>query len=161
MDSLPISSCATLSTLGRDLALTIQKLHPIFCYIVDSHNQFTWVSLHDCTSPDPAEWIFLLMVTWRTEAGEDTAALHKHENNDLRLEELYARAEHLAYPFRDMLRAVPRGTKVWYSSPMKYWATKPWDSRGGRVTLAGDAAHSMTFRKSFFLCCCWSAEALS
>lgn len=26
---------------------------------------------------------------------------------------------------------------------MKYWIPKPWDNKGGRVTLAGDAAHPM------------------
>lgn len=40
---------------------------------------------------------------------------------------------------------MPREVQISYD-PLGCWAppTTPWDTRGGRVTLAGDAAHSMT-----------------
>lgn len=87
----------------------------------------------------------MFVVSWPAESDADHAALTA--DNDLLLDSIYARAEPLARPFRDMLRAIPRGTKAWYTPRMSYWPTRPWDNRGGRVTLAGDAAHSMTFRE--------------
>ena len=31
---------------------------------------------------------------------------------------------------------------------IKIWMPTPWDNHGGQVTLAGDAAHSISFRMS-------------
>lgn len=50
-------------------------------------------------------------------------------------------------PFKECFLTTPEGTKVWHNR-LSYWPTKPWDSKGGLVTLAGDSAHPMTFRKS-------------
>jgi hypothetical protein len=64
-----------------------------------------------------------------------------------------ARAQHLAYPFKESVTTIPRGTPCWHAR-LTYWPTKPWDGKGGLVTLAGDAAHSMTFRKFTTICAC-------
>jgi hypothetical protein len=45
---------------------------------------------------------------------------------------------------------MPNNTKVTYDK-MAYWVPVPWDNHEGRVTLAGDAAHPMTPRKSFIV----------
>jgi 2-polyprenyl-6-methoxyphenol hydroxylase-like FAD-dependent oxidoreductase len=93
----------------------------------------------------------MIMVTWNIDETEDHAALAR--DGDLLLDKVRAMAEPLAYPFKAMVRDIPRGTKTWYRNRMSYWPTTPWDSRGGRVTLTGDAAHAMTFRKSQVLTC--------
>lgn len=51
-------------------------------------------------------------------------------------------------PFRSAIAWMPEGT---YISPDRYgtWETQPWNHRGGKVLIAGDAAHSMTARKCF------------
>jgi 2-polyprenyl-6-methoxyphenol hydroxylase-like FAD-dependent oxidoreductase len=43
---------------------------------------------------------------------------------------------------------VPEGTEV-TSNNLSYWVPVHWDDRSGRVTLVGDAAHPMIFRKCF------------
>ncbi|KAL2257536.1 hypothetical protein VTK26DRAFT_9515 [Humicola hyalothermophila] len=144
MQQVPTSCCVTLSTIGRDLALAARNIHPMFCYVIDAANQFTWVSLHDCTAPEPAEWVFLLLVSWpavvvdgpeaareRVGEAEDADALCRPENNDRLVDMLHARSRHLMSPFGDMLRAVPRGTK---------------SGRAGSL-WPGDAAHAMTFHR--------------
>lgn len=49
-------------------------------------------------------------------------------------------------PLRDVFQSAvewtPCDSSV-YISEMKYWIPTPWDNLGGRVTLAGDAAHPM------------------
>lgn len=41
---------------------------------------------------------------------------------------------------------MPDDTNITYDR-MAYWVPVSWDSRDGRITLAGDAAHPMTPRK--------------
>jgi 2-polyprenyl-6-methoxyphenol hydroxylase-like FAD-dependent oxidoreductase len=149
LHDIPISSFCTIAPLGRDLALAMRRLHPTYATTLDPSGQMTWLGIHDCASPDPAQWLFMVLVTWRLDEARDPPALAT--DNDLLLDRVRALAEPLADPFRAAVHAVPRGTRAWYSRRLKYWPTRPWDSCGGRVTLAGDAAHAMTFRESFLL----------
>lgn len=59
---------------------------------------------------------------------------------------MYERGKTFGSPFKEVFATIPEGTRVWHNR-LGYWPTKPWDSRGGLVTLAGDAAHPMTFRE--------------
>lgn len=60
-----------------------------------------------------------------------------------RLENMKQRASHFAEPFRSAILAVPGDTPV-IEIKLGDWPCLEWDNRGGRVTLAGDAAHAMT-----------------
>jgi 2-polyprenyl-6-methoxyphenol hydroxylase-like FAD-dependent oxidoreductase len=48
----------------------------------------------------------------------------------------------LAEHFQSQIDWTPDGSTC-YIDEMKYWVSEPFDNRGGRVTLAGDAAHPM------------------
>lgn len=52
-----------------------------------------------------------------------------------------------ADPFRSALLSLPKDAIIWRER-LSQWPTVAWDNMQGTVTLAGDAAHSMTFRKS-------------
>ncbi|TVY90347.1 FAD-dependent monooxygenase [Lachnellula willkommii] len=97
------------------------------------------MSIHDCTAEDPGEWTWMLMQTWRSDEPTGLAG-------DNVLPAMYERGKNFGYPFNEVFRTIPEGTKVWHNR-LAYWPTKPWDSRGGLVTLAGDAAHPMTFHR--------------
>jgi 2-polyprenyl-6-methoxyphenol hydroxylase-like FAD-dependent oxidoreductase len=146
LQEVPISSFATLANLNRETALSLRKVHPTYCIALNPSGLFVWYSLHDGTAEDPSEWRFMIIITWPYNEADDHAALAK--DSDLLLDKVSALAEPVADPFKAMIRGIPRGTKTWYSKRMTYWPTRPWDSRGGRVTLAGDAAHALTFRTS-------------
>lgn len=45
-------------------------------------------------------------------------------------------------PFRSAIQWITPGSKF-FATQLSYWITTPWDNRGSRVTLAGDAAHAM------------------
>ena len=47
-----------------------------------------------------------------------------------------------AQPFRTALLSIPEDTPVPYTD-ISVWVAEPWDTRNGRVTLAGDSAHPM------------------
>lgn len=55
-------------------------------------------------------------------------------------------AEKLAEPFRSAYMAIAADATIWCDR-LAEWRTEPWDNRNGRVTLAGDAAHPMTYRE--------------
>ena len=57
----------------------------------------------------------------------------------------HVRRQGWAEPYKSAIEWVPEHTPV-LKDQLKIWKTIPWGSRGGRVTLAGDAAHAMTFR---------------
>ena len=54
--------------------------------------------------------------------------------------------EKLAEPFASAYRSVPEDTTIWCHR-LAHWPTIAWGGRTGTVTLAGDAAHPMTYRK--------------
>jgi hypothetical protein len=96
--------------------------------------------VHDVTSEDPAEWTWMLIQSWRSD--EPTGL-----EGDTILQDMYRRGRtYYAYPFNEVFTSIPLGTKVWHNR-LSTWPTKAWN-RTGLVTLAGDAAHPMTFRES-------------
>ena len=54
--------------------------------------------------------------------------------------------EMLAEPFRSALLSIPPETVIWCER-LSQWPTVAWGQNQGTVTLAGDAAHPMTYRK--------------
>ena len=59
-------------------------------------------------------------------------------------------AEHFAEPFRSALLSLPRDSNLWCER-LSQWPTVKWERSHGSVTLAGDAAHPMTYRKLVLL----------
>ena len=64
-------------------------------------------------------------------------------DNATRLAQVKQKASSLCEPFRSANLWMPEDTKISYDQ-ISYWVPIPWDTRGGRCTLAGDAAHAMT-----------------
>lgn len=56
------------------------------------------------------------------------------------------KSEQTAEPFRSALLSLPDDAVIW-SERLAQWPTVAWDNKQGTVTLAGDAAHPMTYRK--------------
>lgn len=78
------------------------------------------------------------MTSWRKPDGFDTASIT--------LADVQAKTARFCEPFRSANAWVPEDSKV-YINNVTYWEPVPWDNRKGMVTLAGDAAHAMSFRK--------------
>lgn len=55
-------------------------------------------------------------------------------------------SEKMAEPFRSALLSLPDDAVIWCER-LSQWPTIGWDNKQGSVTLAGDAAHPMTYRK--------------
>lgn len=117
----------------------VRQLHPIMAMAIHPDGYWLWISIQDTPDPnDPATWMFQLQTTGHKKPGEDVTSL----------ENLKKKAETFAEPFRSANLWIPEGTKI-YENNLSYWIPVPWDTRGGRILIAGDAAHPMTFRTYF------------
>lgn len=62
------------------------------------------------------------------------------------LAELKQMTAEIAGPFKSGIQWIPEGTPVSLAR-LYSWELVPRDNHGEKITLAGDAAHTMTFRK--------------
>lgn len=83
----------------------------------------------------PETWVFHLAMAW---LGDPDHSLSYQE----RLAIIKERAQDMGEPARSAFTWIPEDTLV-HKADISYWITQPWDNRGGRITLVGDAAHPM------------------
>ncbi|KAH7353585.1 hypothetical protein B0T11DRAFT_287070 [Plectosphaerella cucumerina] len=81
-----------------------------------------------------------VMISWPFRAEDDDEVKTTDAG---RLANMRARARRFHPSLRDVVDAIPEGAEV-TEIVLQDWPCLPWDNRGGRVTLAGDAAHAMT-----------------
>ncbi|KAK4664677.1 uncharacterized protein QC763_507210 [Podospora pseudopauciseta] len=138
--SCPIVTTATLTTFPKEIAGELAKLHLKHIITFDPAGMIVWIGVvHNRT---PTDCTYMILVSW--ESQEETGL--REAGSDAILADLKCRAEKLASPFKDAIQSVPNGTRAWHAR-LSYWPTKPWDNHNGKVTLAGDAAHPMTFHR--------------
>ncbi|RFU28732.1 hypothetical protein B7463_g7610, partial [Scytalidium lignicola] len=113
----------------------VRKLHFMNSVALQPEkNMSIWTSIQDVPDPNrPETWQFQIMPTWLSDA--------KHPpSGPAGLAELKSKAASLAEPWKSSLLWIPDDTPISCNS-VSYWPTIPWDSQGGRITLAGDSAH--------------------
>jgi 2-polyprenyl-6-methoxyphenol hydroxylase-like FAD-dependent oxidoreductase len=95
------------------------------------------LDLPDVEKPD--SWTFSLLFSSMSEDNEKVISMTSQQ----RLELLKRRASKFVDPWRSALEWLPLDTFV-PADVCAYWEKPlPWDNRGYRVTLAGDAAHAV------------------
>ncbi|KAI9696061.1 MAG: hypothetical protein M1836_005892 [Candelina mexicana] len=142
--------CFAKYTRAQALFLRSEPFHPLFQCAPHPDGYFAWFGLHDAPDPDrPEDWTFFAYISFPEPRGEVSERGNKEEH--LRHQKELARG--FEEPFRsafEWMRDEEEGTGVWYGK-MNHWDPGEeghgWDNRMGRVTLAGDAAHPMTFQR--------------
>ncbi|TKA68709.1 hypothetical protein B0A49_03242 [Cryomyces minteri] len=115
----------------------VRSAHPIWSMVFHP-DLFAFVSIQDIPDPDkPETWRFQVLNSWRGNRDEKESM-----SSAEKLAEVKSRAEKLPEPFRSATLWIPDSTPVTYDK-ISYWVGTPFDTRGGRITLAGDAAHPM------------------
>jgi hypothetical protein len=123
------------------------RLHPLVDIAIHPARHYIRVNVLDMPDQEDAtKWTFQILSTWPLKYVED------HDNEVDRLKRLkeHVKKARWAEPYKSAIEWIPEDTEV-LRDQLKIWKTVPWDNQGGRVTLCGDAAHAMTFRKNLFL----------
>ncbi|CZR62938.1 related to monooxygenase [Phialocephala subalpina] len=104
---------------------------------------------------DPSTWLFQLLSSW-----PDTLYALKEEENtsEGRLKVLKGLTKDFSEPRKSAIEWVKEGTHI-SRDRLAIWSPVPWDHHRGRVTLAGDAAHAMTYHRGQGLNNCFNDAA--
>lgn len=144
MDILPFALMNFNVSYTAEQALFIKdRLHPLVDIAIHPAGHYIRANILDMPKQDdPATWAFQILTTWPLKYVED------HDNDTGRLNRLKAHVKRdgWAEPYKSAIEWIPEETEV-LKDQLKIWKTVPWNNEGGRVTLCGDAAHAMTFRR--------------
>ncbi|KAH0536584.1 hypothetical protein FGG08_006542 [Glutinoglossum americanum] len=117
-------------------------IHP-FCHM-GYHPEGTmfWISVMDNPDPaDPSQKTFQVVSTW-----EGALSAEESASSPARLAALRTRISRYHPPFSHFAAWIPDDTPV-HPDRIAVWDPLPVDHHAGRVCLAGDAAHNMTFHR--------------
>lgn len=146
-----------------------KHLSPVLSMGIHPEGYWLWLSVQDNPDPaDPAKMVFQIQTTWKQKE-DDWLVLSVQDNPDpedpskLRyqlqerktgdgvasLQAQKVRAETFGEPFKSASMWLPDSTMI-HENRVSYWMPERVDEGAfkGKVVLAGDAAHPMTFRES-------------
>lgn len=114
----------------------VRQHHPIMYHAIHPAGYWLFVAIQEVPDPDkPETWIFQLQTTFKKSLEPDLA-----DDEVSSLEKHWKRAETFAEPFKSANLWIPAGTKL-NVNKLSYWVPEAWDTRQGRVIIAGDAGH--------------------
>lgn len=148
---LPLVATFVTMSFPREEALRLRNSgHPIVNVILHPDDKAGLFAILDAKDKDaPERWQFMFYVSWPysveeqdKEAGMDIAG---------RIRQIKEKGAGFVDPLRSCLDALPDDHTAAYHVQNGNWDPSlpehAWDNHGGLVTLIGDAAHPMTYRK--------------
>ena len=135
------SMCFTKHTREQALFLRAHPHHPLYQVAPHPNGYFGWLSLHDGDDVDhPENWTFFHYISYREPRDVPN-------NKSMVQKEL---ASTFCEPFKSVFDWMPSDHEIWYGKLRQWDPSEPdhkWNNQDGRITLAGDAAHPMTFQR--------------
>ncbi|KAI9730425.1 MAG: hypothetical protein M1834_005935 [Cirrosporium novae-zelandiae] len=146
---LPFGAAFVQSTYSPERALFLRQWHPLHIAAVHPKGLVSWWGVHDIPNQeDPENWVFYTYISfpYSIEEQENT----KDWTNEMRLKQLKGLAKDFCDPWKSGYEWIPNNQLIWYHG-MTQWdptaSDHQWDNHGGRITLAGDSAHPMTYQR--------------
>ncbi|KIK54488.1 hypothetical protein GYMLUDRAFT_48632 [Collybiopsis luxurians FD-317 M1] len=146
-----IVASRVLTTLPAEVARQLVALHPRNIVGYDPRGLSLWISTQDSRDADPSKWTFIIAQSYipGSMTSERNELLQDELNYSVEEEIVRAmklRALPFSGPFKIICDSIPLDAQASYNR-VGAWVTEEWDNRNGTVTLAGDAAHPMTFHR--------------
>ncbi|ESZ97152.1 hypothetical protein SBOR_2465 [Sclerotinia borealis F-4128] len=147
---LPYAATFVQARYTREQALFLRSFHPLFLAAPHPDNIFAFFGLQDAPDPEkPESWTFFFYISWNSSIDMQDAEA-KVFDDAARLRQVREMGKRYAEPWKSAFEWLPEYQPVWYFG-LAVWdpreETHQWNNRNGRVTLAGDAAHPMTYQR--------------
>lgn len=143
LQPLPITGCRATLRLPADVArkMVDELRGQVFVLILNPARICVFFPVHEIPDHErPETWTWMPTMTfWREGTDQLTSAAEIRKAWD-------ENSEKLAEPFRSALLSLPYDALIWCER-LSQWPTVAWDNKQGSVTLAGDAAHPMTYHR--------------
>jgi 2-polyprenyl-6-methoxyphenol hydroxylase-like FAD-dependent oxidoreductase len=146
---LPYAATFIQARYTRDQALYLRSFHPLYLAAPHPLGLFSFFGLQDAVDPHaPETWTFFFYISWASSIALQDEEMRAFSRAD-RLKQLQALAVEYTEPWRSAAAWLPDDQPCFYLGLTVWDPSLPghgWGNEGGRVTLAGDAAHPMTYR---------------
>jgi FAD binding domain-containing protein len=146
---LDVSTCFIQAKYTREQALFLRSFHPLYLAGLHPSSKFCFFGMQ--YAPDasaPESWTFFFYISFICPPSEQDATASW--TSAQRLAQAKDFAKSFADPWKSAYAWLPDDHPVWHMN-FSDWdpsaAGHRWDRHGGRVTLAGDAAHVMTYQR--------------
>lgn len=143
---LPVRLTGTAVDFTPEQVKPLRDLDPLLFQGCHPHSStFLWVSMIDTPESngtkgtDDERYRVQILMSWLYKSPDDEVKPTQTE----RLKEMKRRAEVFHEKLRGVVQSMPEDTGC-LEIVLQDWPCLDWDNHGGRVTLAGDAAHAMT-----------------
>ena len=149
---LPICATFIHARYTAEQAVALRKHHPLYLAAIHPRGYFSFFGMQDGSDATrPETWTFFFYISWRASLAEQDASADWSDAARLAQARALAADAPYADPWRSAYAWIDTDDlPVWYMAMTDWDPAAPdhgWDSRGGRVTLAGDAAHTMTYQR--------------
>ncbi|KAK0712037.1 hypothetical protein B0H67DRAFT_611960 [Lasiosphaeris hirsuta] len=132
--------CATAVVRHGDAAKVeaVVKVHPVAAVTVGTTSNCGVSVMYADDPNDMSTWAIAWIKVWRRSTLPEPPAKRGPEA----LAYIKATSDDLIEPFRSQIQSTPESDGC-FIDEMRTWVPVMWETHGGRVTLAGDAAHPM------------------
>jgi 2-polyprenyl-6-methoxyphenol hydroxylase-like FAD-dependent oxidoreductase len=146
---IPFAATFVQASFTREQAIRLRSWHSLYLGGIHPKGLFSFFGIQDASdSTRPESWVFFFYISWPSslEEQENTA----NWTNEQRLTQAKELAKEYADPWKSAYQWLADDHPVWYMG-MSDWdpgaEDHRWNNHEGRVTLAGDAAHTMTYQR--------------
>ncbi|KAI0600531.1 hypothetical protein F4775DRAFT_546312 [Biscogniauxia sp. FL1348] len=174
---LPFGATFVNATFSRERALWLRAFHPVINIILHPDDMVGMLGVLDAADPGrPESWRFTFYISWRLTPeelarereenrcngsgseedddggdGAEEEARRRQQRRAAWLRAAKERSRSFAEPLRSCYEWLADDHEEVYYSRVANWDPSlpehEWDNHGGLVTLAGDAAHPMTYQR--------------
>ncbi|KIW07627.1 hypothetical protein, variant [Verruconis gallopava] len=146
---IPYGATFAQARFTREQALHLRSWHPLYLGGVHPLGCFSFFGMQDGSDADaPETWLFFFYISFKLTL-EEQEQMTSWTQPQL-MAHIRSLAKHFADPWKSAYEWLPDDHPLWFMAITDWDPAAPghaWDSKGGRTTLAGDAAHVMTYQR--------------